>query len=83
MISVLFFASLSETLKCKKIEYPKTDEISTVADLVLALSAKGEHWQQALTKANIIVAVNQSVAKATTEVGESDEVAFYPPVSGG
>lgn len=50
---------------------------ATVADVWRAVTA-----DQALP-ANILIAVNQEYARQDSPVVEGDEVAFFPPVTGG
>ena len=84
MISVRFFASLRETLGTPEHELTKTSEITSVADVVEALVRdKGEQWREALLQGQTLVAVNQDMASFATELKEGDEVAFFPPVTGG
>lgn len=84
MISVRFFASLRETLGTPEHELAKTSEITSVADVVEALvRVNGEQWREALLKGQTLVAVNQGMADFATELSDGDEVAFFPPVTGG
>ena len=81
-IRVLYFASLRE-----QVGTPAEDlEISptTVAGLRSLLMARGGAWQAALAQGRALrVAVNQEVAQPATPVQPGDEVAFFPPVTGG
>jgi molybdopterin synthase sulfur carrier subunit len=83
MITVLFFARLREQVNHAHIELPAT-ALRTVADIVKCLGDNyGQAMADALAASNIIVAVNHEVAGFATPVNSGDEVAFYPPVSGG
>jgi sulfur-carrier protein len=83
MINVLFFAKLREDVGMGFIELPAAG-LRNIADVVKALGvAKGERMAEALMAKNIIVAINHEVADFTAAVHDGDEVAFYPPVSGG
>ncbi|MGB1686261.1 MAG: MoaD/ThiS family protein [Pseudomonadales bacterium] len=44
---------------------------------------KGENWREALTAENVRVAVNQELVKGNPRVKPGDEIAFFPPVTGG
>ena len=44
--------------------------------------AKGPQWREALS-ANVLCACNQTLCDGTMVVSEQDEVAFFPPVTGG
>ncbi len=80
MITVLFFARLREALGTAEVTLNFT---GTVAELKEKLIAdNGDAWQ-ALNGENILCAVNQAVVRPHSLVEEGDEVAFYPPVTGG
>ena len=57
---------------------------STVAGLRTLLMARGGAWQTALAQGRALrVAVNQEMAQPATPVKPGDEIAFFPPVTGG
>jgi molybdopterin synthase sulfur carrier subunit len=79
-IRVLFFASLRESLPVAELQWP-LPEPTTVAALRAALRAQGADW--APLDNNLMMAVNQTLVQADAEVNPGDEVAFFPPVTGG
>lgn len=83
-IRVLYFASLSEKLQTECEEVPFTDLPSpaTVAGLRHALAQRGEDWQT-LNSATVKCAVNLAVVPDGHTLNPADEVAFFPPVTGG
>ncbi|NTS76205.1 molybdopterin converting factor subunit 1 [Catenovulum sp. SM1970] len=81
MIRVLFFAQLKEQLGCEQLDFPSAG-IGNLADLKAALTAQGEQWQP-LTQTNLMMAINQEMADLEDSVADRDEVAFFPPVTGG
>ena len=83
-VKVLFFANLRERLGTgvEVVEVP--DSASTVAGLRLHLMQRGGAWQDVLADMKVVrVAVNQDMAAATAPLNPGDEVAFFPPVTGG
>jgi sulfur-carrier protein len=81
-IKVLYFASLREQLgkAAEDLDVSPT----TVAGLRTHLMARGGAWQSALAQGKALrVAVNQELAQPATPVKPGDEVAFFPPVTGG
>lgn len=80
MIKVLFFANLKETLGCERLE---VDGLSTVAELRAKLGERSEQWASVLSCGSTLVAVNQAMANEQTAINDGDEVAFFPPVTGG
>lgn len=83
MINVLFFGRFRDELDCSSIEVEAAD-LEIVNDLRNKLiSMHTAKWQDVLTAANVIIAVNQKIVDAQYSVTAGDEVAFYPPVTGG
>lgn len=82
MIQVVFFASIREALGTASLELASADVIN-VRDVIASLVQNGETWQRALTAENLLVAVNQTMVKPDHPVTDGDEVAFFPPVTGG
>ena len=84
MINVLFFASIREQLKTDRLSITFDLTVSTVEQLIASLAlSNDESWLQVLSADNVIKAVNQEVVNANHEIKEGDEVAFFPPVTGG
>ena len=81
MVKVLFFASLRETLGVDQISH-KVDGSISAAELIEALKAQGESWVSAL-EGPLLCSVNQEVAPLDVIISDGDEVAFFPPVTGG
>lgn len=75
-IRVKYFASLRERMGRSEAAIPAT-EARTVADV----------WERAaggkVMPPNTLVAVNMEYADVNHAVNEGDEVAFFPPVTGG
>ena len=83
MIDVLFFARIREQLDVDKICLPLPQAETTVATLIQHLiELHGERWAL-LAADNVIKAVNQSVVEDQHSLVDGDEVAFFPPVTGG
>ena len=84
MADILYFASLAESLgmKSEQIELPL--DCKTVANLVQLLIARGEPFADAFGgNTRILVAINQEMSEPATEITTTDEIAFFPPVTGG
>jgi molybdopterin synthase sulfur carrier subunit len=83
-LKLLFFAALREQLGVADESIDLPEGVTTVAALRLHLMQRGEAWQKALASNRALrVAVNQDMAQASTPVAPGDEVAFFPPVTGG
>ena len=84
MVTLLYFASLRERLGCSREQVPLPAGTPTVASLVEQLRARDERWTDALAPGKPWrVAVNQRMADPATPLRPGDEVAFFPPVTGG
>ncbi|MFQ3323269.1 MAG: molybdopterin synthase sulfur carrier subunit [Pseudomonadales bacterium] len=83
MIKVLFFGRFKDELGQSKVEVVATD-LSIINDLRDTLiNMHTPKWREVLTAANVIIAVNHKIVDAQYAVADWDEVAFYPPVTGG
>jgi len=81
MINVLFFAQVRELVGTSALEMP--DAFPDVATLRGALAQKGERWALALDSGKLLAAVNQTLVPMSHPLKAGDEVAFFPPVTGG
>ena len=83
MIDVQYFASVRERLGIDN-EQVEPAAAATVAELLDLLATRhGDKGQRVLKEARVLAAVNQVVAEPQTPVRSGDEVAFFPPVTGG
>lgn len=83
MTTLVFFASIRETLDCETLNWPLSQSVS-IGKLIEQITAdKGETWAQVLCAPNTLVALNQALVDRDTLVSDGDEVAFFPPVTGG
>jgi molybdopterin synthase sulfur carrier subunit len=83
-ISILYFAWLRERVgvSAESLELPAN--AGTVADLVALLAARGGGYAAAFANRNTIrCAINQEFAEPSAAIRPGDEVAFFPPVTGG
>ena len=83
-VKVLFFASLREQLGTGAEEVELPAGVGTVAALRSHLRGRGGAWELALAETKLVrMAVNQDMAPPTAALKAGDEVAFFPPVTGG
>ena len=83
-VKVLLFASLRERVGTGVELVDLPDSASTVAGLRLHLMRRGGAWQEALGDMKVVrVAVNHDMAAANAPLNHGDEIAFFPPVTGG
>lgn len=82
MIKVLFFAQLREQLGVSELTLESAKN-PNVQLLLQHLKEKDSHWQRVLSDTTLMVAVNQTMANKATPLVSGDEVALFPPVTGG
>lgn len=83
-ITIRYFARLREQLGAEQEVLEVDDTVETIAQLKTMLTSRGETWQKAMTSApSILAAVNQTMASQTQSINDGDEVAFFPPLTGG
>ena len=83
-VKLLFFASLREQLGRPQEELELPPGINTVGALRDHLRARGGEWASAFaTNRPVRAAVNQDMAQPAAAIKAGDEVAFFPPVTGG
>lgn len=82
-VKILFFAGLREALGVGSESLALPPEAGTVGALRDCLAARGEPWSALATAKNLRVAVNQRMVGLDAPVRPGDEVAFFPPVTGG
>ncbi len=83
-MKLLYFAWLRQKIGLESEEIDLPAEVSDVAGLLDWLRGRGDNYAEALKNAAVIkVAVNQAYAKPSTPLGGDEEVALFPPVTGG
>jgi molybdopterin synthase sulfur carrier subunit len=83
VIQVLFFASIREALGVSDLEMDAAG-LATAADVAKSLAARADGaWHEVMGREDLLIAVNQTVVKADHQIEDGDEVAFFPPVTGG
>lgn len=84
MITLLYFARLREALGIGREELVLPAGVGTLGALRDQLAQRGDAWAREMAAGrNLRAAVNQDIAKADTPVKDGDEIAFFPPVTGG
>ena len=83
-IKVLYFARIKEAVNYSTEEITLPGGISTVTALKNHLAQRGEIWASLFNgKQTIRAAINHELVSDLTAIKAGDEVAFFPPVTGG
>lgn len=84
VVKIMYFARLREVLGKAEEELVIPDGVSTVGELVAFLRARGDDWAAELGAGKAVrVAVDLDMADVDTTVSGGQEIAFFPPVTGG
>jgi molybdopterin synthase sulfur carrier subunit len=84
MVKVLYFARLKESLKYSIEELELPADVKDVAALKRHLASRGGVWQDVFTGKQLVRgAINHALVADDARINDGDEVAFFPPVTGG
>ncbi len=82
-VKIVFFASLREALDVDSVDLQIPGPSRVSALIAQLVDEHSPEWLEILTAENIRVAVNQDMINGDADVIDGDEVAFFPPVTGG
>ncbi len=83
-LQLVYFARVREQLGMEQESLQCPAEVERVEQLIdYLVSERGSLWQQVLQAPNLLVAVNQEMVSVASALADGDEVAFFPPVTGG
>lgn len=80
-MKVVFFAQIRELVGVGEVIL--NTPFSNVEALRAHLAAQSPRWQLALEPEQLLVAINHEIAELDSALNDGDEVAFFPPVTGG
>ncbi|KMN83219.1 molybdopterin synthase sulfur carrier subunit [Chromobacterium alkanivorans] len=81
-LNLLYFARLRDEFGLESEHLDS--EAATVEELLVELRLRGEVWARELAADRVFrVAVNQQMARLDAVLSDGDEVAVFPPVTGG
>jgi len=84
MLKVLYFARLRESLGTSSEVVEPSPAVRDVAALMEWLRSRGAPWSDELAAGRTVrVSVNLEMAESTTPLRDGDEIALFPPVTGG
>ncbi len=84
MIHIRYFARYREMLDCEREDLDYSEQINTVEMMMSLLDERGDPWSAVFNQQQrILTAINQDMVDKHTVIEDGDEVAFFPPVTGG
>ena len=82
MLKILYFAKLRDELGTKEETLDWQDNYITINDIKSQLIQRGDPWQSAL-EGTVLHALNHQIVQPEHLINDGDEIAFFPPVTGG
>jgi molybdopterin synthase sulfur carrier subunit len=83
-VKLLYFAWVRQKVGRAEEDLALPSGVTTVASLVDFLRRRGSGYEAAFAKPELLrCAVNQEHVRFDAQLGPNDEVAFFPPVTGG
>ncbi len=84
MLKILYFAALRERMGRTEEELHTPSGVATIADLIALLRHRDAAGAVAFANPALVrAAINQDFAQPEAPVRDGDEIAFFPPVTGG
>lgn len=84
MLSIQYFASIREALDRSEEELELPADVNSVQALIDHLLGANPHFKTVFNESKkVLVAVNQTIVGRDHLLSENDEVAFFPPMTGG
>ena len=83
-MKLVYFSWVREKIGTPDEELNPPNHINTVSELINWLTSRGEGYASAFADlSSIRIAINQEYAKQDAAIRATDEIAFFPPVTGG
>lgn len=83
-IKVLYFARIKESVNYSTEDIALPSDVTTITALKNHLAQRGETWADLFNgKQTIRAAINHELVDNMATINDGDEVAFFPPVTGG
>ncbi len=83
MVKILYFAGLREAVGTAREDITLEAGVADIAALRRQLAARGEPWAALTRGRSLRAALNQQMVGDAAALKDGDEVAFFPPVTGG
>ena len=83
-MKILYFSWIKDKLGKSHEEMQLNDNIKTVNDLITLLKKNNQNYEDVFKDTSSIkVSINMETARFEDSIHNNDEVAFFPPMTGG
>lgn len=83
-MNLIYFAYIRESIGKSSETIDLPDDVATVSGLLRYLETKGDNYKTAFAQSDLIrVAVNEEYVSLERKITSSDEIAIFPPMTGG
>lgn len=83
-ITILYFARIKEVVNYSSEDVVLPEGVETIIALKSWLSSRGATWQKLFSGSGVVrAAINHELVDDMATMDDGDEVAFFPPVTGG
>lgn len=83
-MKILYFAAIRSRIGVAEEEIALPPDVATVGELIRWQRGRGPAFAEAFRDQQLVrVAVNEEYAGPEQRVAQGDEIAFFPPVTGG
>ena len=84
MLKIIYFASLRDRIGRAEEQLELPTQVATLSDLIAHLSElHGVAWTEQINSTPVLTAVNHEMCERSQSIKDGDEIAFFPPVTGG
>ena len=81
---IKYFSWIREYVGASEEEIILPNSVSTIDDLINYLMDSNDKYKSAFFKKDLVkIAVNKTYSSINTKIYDKDEIAFFPPVTGG
>lgn len=83
-VTILYFARIKEVVNYSSEQVALPEGVETIVALKSWLSGRGDTWKKLFDGSSVVrAAINHELVDDLAAIEEGDEVAFFPPVTGG